>query len=469
MTEDTLERDDVQGLVVRGYGQLRAARYLLGEIVDPMKARGWLGRLDVATGARGIVDVAVNVAFTPSGLSKLGLPQDALGQFSREFVDGMVTEHRQRILGDVDDSAPEFWDWGPPDADPIDVLLLVFARDDAAVGNAVAEHEPALHAGGIRVVRTLETVELEDREHFGFRDGISQPRFKDPGPAPQRDVVPTGELVLGYTNAYKRFTPRPMVDDVRGILPKDAEGSGKRDLGRNGTYLVFRQLSQDVQGFWDFCERATRRPDGSIDEQARLRLAAKLVGRWPSGAPLALAPEADRPGLEAVNDFAYFHVDPHGLRCPLGSHVRRANPRDTLDPEPGTQRSVEVNKRHRLLRRGRKYGALLSRASLLSEGTEASWGEVERGLHFICLVGNIARQFEFVQHSWLNDPRFDGLYDHPDALLSPAPPNGRMFTVQAEPVRERYGGLPRFVFVRGGAYFFLPGIRAIRYLATLSD
>jgi Dyp-type peroxidase family len=467
MTDDTLERDDVQGLLVRGYGQLRAARYLLGEIVDATKALDWLGRLDVASGAPGIVDVAVNVAFTASGLSNLGLPGNALGQFSREFVDGMVTEHRQRILGDVDDSAPEFWDWGAPGADPIDVLLLVFARDDAAVRSAVAAQERALGAGGIRLVRTLDTVELGDREHFGFRDGISQPRFKELGPAHQRDVVATGELVLGYPNAYKRFTPRPIVDDSQGILPEDAAGSGKRDLGRNGTYLVFRQLSQDVRGFWDFCERATRRQDGSVDEHARVRVAAKLVGRWPSGAPLALAPEVDRPRLEDANDFAYFHVDPHGLRCPLGSHVRRANPRDTLDPAPGTQRSVEVNKRHRLLRRGRNYGALLPVGSLLSQGTEASWGQVERGLHFICLVGNIARQFEFVQHSWLNDPRFNCLYDHPDALLSPAPPNGRTFTVQAEPVRERYSGLPRFVSVRGGAYFFLPGVRALRHLATL--
>jgi Dyp-type peroxidase family len=467
MTEDTLERDDVQGLVVRGYGQLRAARYLLGEIVDPTKARGWLGRLDVATGVRRTTEVAINVAFAASGVSKLGLPDNVLGQFSREFLDGMVTEHRQRILGDVDDSAPGLWDWGGPGADPIDVLLLVFARDEATVASAVAAQERALRGGGIRVVRTLDTVELEEREHFGFRDGISQPRLKDLGPAPQRDVVPTGELVLGYTNAYKRFTQRPLVDDARRILPEDRDGAGKRDLGRNGTYLVFRQLSQDVQGFWEFCERETRRLDGSVDGEARVRLATKLVGRWPSGAPLVLAPEADRPELEDANDFAYFHVDPYGLRCPLGSHVRRANPRDTLDPDPGTRRSVEVNKRHRLLRRGRKYGALLSRGSLLSEGTEASWGEIERGLHFICLVGNIARQFEFVQHSWLNDPRFNGLYDHPDALLSPAPPNGRTFTVQAEPVRERYSGLPRFVSVRGGAYFFLPGVRALRYLAAL--
>lgn len=466
MADDGLEREDVQGLVLRGYGQLRAARYLLGEIVDAGKARSWLGRLEVATGASAKGAVALNVAFTAPGLEKLRLSPSTLGQFSHEFLDGMTTEHRQRILGDVGDSAPTSWGWGKPGADPIDVLLILLAPDDTAIRSLLSDQEQSLRAGGIRLVKMLDTVELEDREHFGFRDGISQPRFKGLGAAPDRDAVATGEIVLGYRNAYKRYTPRPVVEDSQGILPADAEGSGGRDLGRNGTYLVFRQLSQDVQGFWDFCEEATRRSDGSVDEHARVRLAARLIGRWPSGAPLVLAPDADRPDLGDANDFSYYEIDRYGLRCPVGSHVRRANPRDTLDPRPGTERSLEVNKRHRLLRRGRKYGALLAHSELLTAGTDASWGDVERGLHFICLAGNISRQFEFVQHSWLNDPRFNGLYD-PDPLVAPGPPDGRMFTAQAEPVRDRYRRLPRFVSVRGGAYFFLPGIRALKYLAAL--
>jgi Dyp-type peroxidase family len=464
---EALDRDDVQGLVVRGYGQLRAARYVLGEVIDAAAARAWLGGLagTVSTGAQRGDDVALNIAFTAPGLERLGVSPRVREQFSREFLDGMTTEHRQRFLGDVEESAPAHWSWGGPHGDAVHVLLLVFARDEAAVAAELGEQEAAMRGGGIRPTHTLDTAELQDREHFGFRDGISQPRLAGLGPGPERDIVATGELVLGYPNAYGRYTPRPLVDDAAGVLPRDAEGSGAGDLGRNGTYLVLRQLSQDVKGFWDFCEEATRRPGGAVDEAARVRLAAKLVGRWPGGAPLALERQSDDPALAGANDFGYFAADRHGLGCPLGAHVRRANPRDTLDPAPGSARSVAVNNRHRLLRRGRKYGTLLPRSALLSAGTEAAWSKEERGLHFICLCANISRQFEFVQHSWLDDPRFNGLYDEPDPLMSPAPRGGRTFTVPAEPVRERYAGLPRFVSVRGGAYFFLPGVRTLRRLA----
>ena len=105
---------------------------------------------------------------------------------------------------------------------------------------------------------------------------------------------------------------------------------------------------------------------------------------------------------------------------------------------------------------------------MLTAGVSESWREEPRGLHFLCLVANLARQFEFVQHTWLNNPRFAGLYGNPDPLLAPEPAGGRSFTVPADPVRERYTGLPRFITVTGGAYFFLPGIRAVRWLSTLS-
>ena len=170
---------------------------------------------------------------------------------------------------------------------------------------------------------------------------------------------------------------------------------------RNGSYLVFRQLSQDVGGFWRFADGATRRADGSSDPDARLRLAAKMVGRWPSGAPLALAPDADDPSLAEANDFAYHANDPRGARCPVGSHIRRSNPRDSLDPNPGSEGSFEINRRHRILRRGREYGPALPLERALAEPDSA-----ERGLHFICLNANLARQFEFVHHTWLNNRKF---------------------------------------------------------------
>jgi deferrochelatase/peroxidase EfeB len=188
-----------------------------------------------------------------------------------------------------------------------------------------------------------------------------------------------------------------------------------------------------------------------------------MVGRWPSGAPLVHSPEADDPSLSDANDFAYHEADQTGARCPIGAHIRRANPRDSLDPRPGTTSSWAINRRHRILRRGREYGTQLTPEEAVSGGGDSS--DDERGLHFICLNGNIARQFEFVNDTWLNDPKFAGLYDDADPLVAPSQPFGGTFTVQSDTLRERVTNVPRFVSVKGGAYFFLPGIAATRWLA----
>jgi len=251
-------------------------------------------------------------------------------------------------------------------------------------------------------------------------------------------------------------------EDPGSILPRDPAGSGQADLGRNGSYLVLRQLEQDVVGFWRFLGDATHGAGGAAGSGARLALAAKMVGRWPSGAPLVLAPDADDPSLGGANDFGYFAEDRRGTRCPIGAHIRRANPRDSLDPRPGSQASIDVGKRHRILRRGREYGPPISNEQL-EAGDD---GGLERGLYFLCLNANLARQFEFIQHTWVNNAKFSGLYDDPDPLVGARNGGRDTFTVQAEPVRSRVRGLPQFVTVKGGAYFFLPGIRAIRYLTT---
>src|SRR5437764_1107683 len=182
-------------------------------------------------------------------------------------------------------------------------------------------------------------------------------------------------------------------------------------------------------------------------------------GRWPSGAPVTLSPDADDPLLSNANDFMYEYGDPFGLNCPIGAHVRRAHPRDSLDPKPGTANSVNLDKRHRLLRRGREYGPPVPADFLLAE---APPDDPERGLFLICVCGNIGRQFEFVQHNWINNPNFDGLYDEPDPLVGHHPPGANNFSIPARPIRERYKNLPQFITTRGGAYFFLPGLRALR-------
>jgi Dyp-type peroxidase family len=245
--------------------------------------------------------------------------------------------------------------------------------------------------------------------------------------------------------------------DPRGLLPLDVEGSPRHDLGRNGTYLVFRQLRQDVPAFRTALEELTRNEDGSPNPYERDKLAARMVGRWPSGTSLVEAPERDDASKARSNEFDYHHADPDGLKGPLGAHVRRANPRNALAPEPGTERSLSINRRHRLIRRGRAYGKPLP---------EGQTDGADRGLMFVAVNANISRQFEFIQHSWIADPRFNGLANEADPIAGAAAHND--FAVPSDPIRTRCSGLPRFVTVKGGAYFFLPGIRALRYLAELT-
>jgi Dyp-type peroxidase family len=457
----TLDLHDVQGLFARGYGDLKAAAFLLLGIEEAAAARRWVGALgaELTRADERPAERALNVAFTSSGLERLGLDRGALALFSNEFVTGMTTPHRVRILGDLGENAPERWEWGGPGGPQIDAVLLLYARDNGVLASFEEEQTRGLGAGGLGVVRRLGTADLDGVEPFGFRDGVSQPFVEGLAKTgPPETTVRAGEFLLGYTNEYGLYTDRPLLDqaaDPGGVLPRDAAGSGRADLGRNGSYLVFRQLSQDVAGFWQFADSATRRPDGSSAPDARLRLAAKMVGRWPSGAPLTLAPDADDPAFAEANDFAYYEHDRRGTRCPIGSHIRRSNPRDSLDPRPGTADSFEINRRHRLLRRGREYGPPLPPDEALAGDDGA-----DRGLHFMCLNANIARQFEFVNHTWLNNPKFDGLYDDADPFFAPG-----AFTIPTQGVRERVTDVPRFVTVKGGAYFFLPGLAALRYLA----
>lgn len=464
MTAEPLDLDDIQGLVVRGYGKLPHATYLLLHVDDPHSARHVVDRwvdTHVTPASVSPTDRAVQVALSATGLAAL-TGRSAFEQgFAEPFASGMATPYRSRLLGDVGGNDPTGWTWGGPGTDVVDAALLLYA--DTASRLAELQHAMSMAAtdSGFEVVAALATAELSDREHFGFHDGISQPRMtgvrQDVDSVPSGDAgIRAGEFVLGYVNEYDERTERPLLPpslDPSGLLPRDPDGSGAADLGRNGSYLVFRQLRQDVTAFDDFLDRHALVGD-TVDSERRERLAAKLVGRWRgSGAPMALAPEADDPALEKANDFGYHGIDPDGLGCPIGAHIRRTNPRDALPPQPGTPASRAVNVRHRLLRRGRGYGS-------------PAGDEDERGLHFLCLGTNLARQYEFVQHSWVNDPSFNGLVGTEDPLVGPRVSGPAAFSEPARPVRHRIHGLPQFVQTRGGAYFFLPGRKALRYLAS---
>jgi Dyp-type peroxidase family len=478
---DTLDLQDIQGLIIGGYGNLRAACYILLAISNPHLAKMWLSTLTntITNGQARPEEKALNVAFTNSGIKQLGLEPAEAG-FSDEFSTGIATAHRSLLLGDIEENSPAHWIWGGPGTKQIDMVLMMFARDEHALSDMYEAHAKEFaDNNGLVEVRKLDTVDLGNKEHFGFNDGISQPVIEGSGrTASSMHMIKAGEFLLGYPNEYGLYTDRPMLKpalDPENLLPHDSGGSDNKDLGRNGSYLVFRQLRQDVRGFWLFLDQATRGSDGSSDPTTSIQLAAQMVGRWPSGAPLLETLERDDPRPQSIqaNDFTYYQTDPYGFKCPLGAHIRRANPRDSLDPQPGSEQSIAIGKRHRILRRGREYGPPLGPA-WQTKGQAATGGDQptppqdeDRGLHFLCLNANIARQFEFIQHTWINNPHFNGLYDDADPLVGAHRADGSTFTIQAKPVRKRFTHLSRFVSVVGGAYFFMPGIRAIRYLASV--
>src|SRR5947208_11675034 len=278
-----LDLDDIQGLIARGYGNLRAARYALLHVRDGAAARAWLDRtIDSITPAcRRPTDGALHIAFTPSGLAALGLDQQAFAGFSNEFARGMTTPHRRRILGDVEESAPERWDWGGPHTMGIDVLLMAFATDDAELARLYQPLTAGWDAGGLALVTALDSSDLGDKEHFGFHDGVSQPTIAGLSRVDRpANTIKAGEFILGYPNEYGLYTDRPTLPasaDPCGLLPRDPTGSGRADIGRNGSYLVFRQLRQDVRGFWQFLDQATRNGDRRADRAALYRLAARMV------------------------------------------------------------------------------------------------------------------------------------------------------------------------------------------------
>jgi Dyp-type peroxidase family len=513
---EPLERHDIQGIIVYGYGNLPATCYLLLQITDAAGAQTWLGEMaGVVSNAVPVPNredrppISVNLAFTAAGLRALGLeslpdPSDpsrsVMNTFPDEFRDGMSRRDRARILGDNGQSDPRRWEFGgaigddyvPDEVKEPHVLLMLFASDGDLLGDLYRREKSRWEAtGGITPLSEENEVALRDAEHFGFRDGITNPVIAGTRDHAERDERPlcAGEFILGYRNEYGTFPFTPVVPadaDKTEVLPpvcRHAEGSTAelppmKDLGRNGSYLVYRKLKQDVAGFWRYCAEQAAGAD-HVNKQERI--AAKMVGRWPGGAPLVLSPNTDDPALgndaEQSDRFLYAQEDPHGFHCPLGAHVRRANPRDHLvgDPEnkEDRQESLVISSRHRILRRGRPYGPPLENArSGQDDGRE-------RGLIFISIVANIARQFEFVQQTWLNNPKFLGLYsdrdpisgdnfdpvtvDRSDSIDIPC-----RFTIPQKYVRRRLVDVPRFVTVRGGAYFFLPSISAICFLAGVS-
>jgi deferrochelatase/peroxidase EfeB len=489
-----VEYQDIQGIVRFGFGKMTEASYTLARIRHAGAARQWLSRAPITSAVT--LDppptTAVQVAFTAAGLDALGVPASVVAGFSPEFLAGMTEDNRARRLGDVGDSAPSHWEWGGAGREP-HVLVIAFA-ESAGLPALTRQLTQGPWSEAFEVMRVLGTAHLDGVEPFGFADGLSQPRIDWSG---ERDVsgnttsysniVALGEFLLGYRNEYDKYTDRPLLD-VTGAttgLPNAEDVPGKKDLGRNGTYLVMRQLSQDVRAFWQFIKNTA----GSDPDDAEA-LAAAFVGRKRSGEPLMAIQDEAIPGIGpgddevGLNQFT-FDRDPTGISCPIGAHVRRANPRNAdLTGNPrGLKRllaMIGIGRRtfeydltssvrfHRVLRRGREYGSGLSPADAVHP---APPDEPERGLHFVCLNANIARQFEFLQNAWMASAKFSGLNNERDPLIGNRQPAGgcpatsTFVTPKDGALGHRVSGLPQFVTVRGGAYFFLPGLRALKYIS----
>jgi Dyp-type peroxidase family len=466
-----VERADVQGLVLFGYRQHPRSRFYLLKFAGG-RPREWLRRAlpDVTSGAEDeAARYRFNLAFSARGLAALGLDAEDLATFQREFVQGMAHPERSRVLGDRHSDDPQRWQWGSGDQQ-VDALAMLYARTDEALHERAAELEKSLANFGIGSVS--EDVSLPDdaREHFGFVTGVSEPHVRGAGRRRKRSEarLATGELVLGYANGYGVLGSVPSAKARRGTRehPFLLPGGLRVHFGHNGSYLVARKLRQDVAGFWQYCWAAAR-AEGAPDAGARARhIAARLVGRWPNGVPLVEAPDAERALGVSLNDFGFRDRDPDGLRCPFGAHIRRANPRDMLG-ESAKQAQREANL-HRIVRRGRVFGPKLGGSVPQTDDG------VERGLFFVALNADLGRQFELIQQTWLNG-KSAGLSRESDPLVGTesvdldGAPVGRSFSVPARPVRQQYEGLPKVVQVRGGEYFFLPGMRALNFLCDGVD
>ncbi|WP_212822934.1 Dyp-type peroxidase [Catellatospora sp. TT07R-123] len=434
-----MELHDIQRGVLSPRPSPYAATYILFRIDDPAHGRELMRRCaDVVTSAADpagpLGETWVSVALTCQGLRALGVAQQALDSMAWEFRQGMAA--RATALGDIGPSAPEHWEQPLGSAD-VHVVLVALAPDQPRLDAAIDRARPAYEqlTGITAIWRQDCYAPPTETEHFGYRDGISHPAVAGsgiPGSNELERPLAAGEFVLGYP------------DELGGTQTTQPEV-----LGRNGSYVVFRKLHQDVAAFRRFLAGS------AADAADQELLAAKMMGRWRSGAPLALAPERDDPALGADrlrnNTFGYAD-DAGGFTTPGGCHARRANPRDGAV-------AGEV-RLHRMIRRGTAYGPPLAEGAVEDDG-------VDRGLMFAFVGAHPGRQFEFAQTQWLNDGVFFGSASARDPIAATGDGPDE-YVIPRRPVRRKLVDLPRFVTTRGGEYAFLPGISALRWLGGLT-
>ncbi|WP_192181097.1 cytochrome P450 [Mesorhizobium amorphae] len=501
--EQQLETGEIQSIFFGPFGPLGYAHMIAIGVPDKLpasKRRAWLDFVIEQTsfGEGRPAERAMTVAFGPGGLRQLGLDagidDDPLDTFPIAFRHGMGNPERGRILDDRGREAPDEWEWGSFKK-PVDVVIVCYAEKPEKLATEIAVVKRKTTGAGMKVVAELPLAVKRDPtntntntntntkssntakpdgksergpafEHFGFADGISQPIVRGTtrasrGAAPMHLVAP-GEFLFGYRDEHGFYPASPSVSAARdrsGILsqvrrsrPIPGLPPPPRDFGRNGSFLVVRQFEQHVDIFNDYCRRAAARVATETGNQSATSewVAAKMLGRWQNGSSLVRNP--DHPGRVVDNNFAIGAEDPQGHRCPLGAHIRRSNPRDSLGEDRETE--INIGKRHRILRVGRTY-----------EKQDSESGKAEKGLLFMCLNADIERQYEFIQQTWVSSTSFQGLVGEKDPTIGARDQGGR-FTIPSWEKVTILGEIPQFVTTKGGGYFFMPSRSSLRYLKS---
>jgi Dyp-type peroxidase family len=444
-----IELPDVQGLIIRGY-TMPVARYVGLSVRERAGAHDLLAALigddpafpSITTAQPWVAkpDYCLNLGITFTGLAALGVPRASLESFPVEYREGAAK--RAAGVGDIGTSAPE--QWLPWLADSgLHLLLILSAQSGDALDAATKQLEQAWSASCVELGRHDGASLAGDTAHFGYRDGLSQPTIEGVPLAGLPDHLPrapVGEFLLGYPSQFDQFSyPVP----------------GPPELGLNGSFAAFRVLEQDVDAFAEFV--AQQASATGLSEEL---IEAKLCGRWRNGTPLILSPDTDTPEppipADALNDFDYTeeHADERGYRCPIGSHIRRMNPR-------GQRVAGDGGHLHRIVRRGIAYGPPYDPAHPRD-------GQA-RGLLGLFIGVSLRDQFEFLMTQWANDGIFTaGLGRTNDPLIGAQANGAGSFSIPQPAGSVVLHGLARLVTTRGGAYCFLPSISAIRYLAALA-
>ncbi len=470
IVQPAIDLADVQGNILRGY-RMPDVRHIALSIGEPVQGRVFLSLLLTGDGDVPPImtaeewserpTVCLNLAVSAPGLLALGVPQPTHDAFPNVFLAGSAqraldTANDQASMavgvgiGDIGDSAPDQWILGGPTTPVVHLLLSIWTDESSSPmrEKVTAALVAAFTAHGLQEISRHDGNTFPNGTvHFGYRDGIAQPQIAgSPGDrtADQQPDTPTGDILIGngYINAYG--------GNFLGSIPAE--------LGTNGTYSAFRILEQHVDTFEQYITVTGERYD--MDREL---VAAKLCGRWRNGVPLAVSPAtAQAPIAEAaLNDFDFAptpqnpttYDDDVGLRCPVGAHIRRMNPRGA------TMTGMQHN--HRIIRRGVPYGKQYDPAN-------PNDGE-QRGLLGVFLCGDLKNHFEFLMISWANmDLSLPGIRGSRDPIIGWQPSIGGKFKLPTGDDRGAcaIADLPRLITTRGSLYLFVPGIKGLRTLAA---